>query len=185
MKSKCEHCKIKQISIHSASYCSNCLKQFQIATNILDLEDALLSELITCSKCLKSLPNNSNNFSQNNLNICKKCRSSYDPIFREQNIKLFMLKQAKQRAKQYNLEFDLDQDCIKIPMLCPVLNIPLEISTSKQSDNSPSLDRIDNSKGYTKDNVAVISWRANKLKSNAKLWELKAIVEYMKEYDQK
>lgn len=184
-RKKCEHCNLKQTN---NQYCSSCSKQIQIANNILDLDDALSSELLTCSKCLKSLPNNQNNFPQDNLkNICKKCRSSYDPIYREQNIKIFMLKQAKQRAKQYNLEFNLDQEFmehnLKIPMLCPVLNIPLEVSSLKQSDNSPSLDRIDNSKGYTKDNVAVISWRANKLKSNANLWELKAIIHYMEDHE--
>jgi hypothetical protein len=168
---KCKHCNLKQTK---NEFCSSCLKQFEIANNIIDQDNALTPEIITCPKCLKPLPNN--------INVCKKCNSSYDPIFRERNIKKFMLKQAKQRAKLNNLQFDLIEDQIKIPMLCPVLNIPLEISTIKQSNNSPSLDRIDNSKGYTKDNVAVISWKANKLKSNAQLWELKAIVTYMESY---
>jgi hypothetical protein len=46
---------------------------------------------------------------------------------------------------------------------------------------SPSLDRIDNNKGYIKGNVEVISWKANIMKSNASPEELvefaKAILE--------
>jgi len=49
-------------------------------------------------------------------------------------------------------------------------------------DHSPSLDRIDNSKGYTKDNVMVISFRANNIKKDANLQELKALVRYLEEF---
>jgi hypothetical protein len=48
-------------------------------------------------------------------------------------------------------------------------------------DSSPSLDRIDNSKGYVKGNVAVISFRANTLKNNATADELRAIANFMDE----
>jgi hypothetical protein len=41
------------------------------------------------------------------------------------------------------------------------------------------LDRIDNSKGYVPSNIAVISMRANMIKNNATLAELKAIVAYI------
>ena len=43
--------------------------------------------------------------------------------------------------------------------------------------NSPSVDRIDPKKGYTPDNIRVISWRANSLKSDASLKELQVLVE--------
>ncbi len=42
---------------------------------------------------------------------------------------------------------------------------------------SPSLDRIDSTKGYTKGNIWVISNRANTLKNDATLSELKLLVE--------
>lgn len=47
---------------------------------------------------------------------------------------------------------------------------------------APSLDRFDNAKGYTPENIVVISSRANRLKSNASLEELQAIVKYMEKY---
>jgi hypothetical protein len=40
------------------------------------------------------------------------------------------------------------------------------VSGSNRSNNSPSIDRFDNSKGYVKGNVWIISDRANRLKSN-------------------
>ncbi len=88
---------------------------------------------------------------------------------------------AKTRAKKLGIEFSLKLGELDIPETCPVLGIPMEKSTTgKREDGSPSLDRLDNSKGYTPDNVKVISWRANKLKNNSSIEELEAIVDYMK-----
>lgn len=46
------------------------------------------------------------------------------------------------------------------------------------SDMSPSLDRLIPSKGYVKGNVVVVSWRANRLKNNASLADLRALVDF-------
>lgn len=88
---------------------------------------------------------------------------------------------AKRRAKKLGLVFDLQVSDIVIPKRCPLLpEIVLRVreGTAKggAGPNSPTLDRIDSSKGYTKDNVWVISWRANKLKSDATLEELERLV---------
>jgi hypothetical protein len=44
---------------------------------------------------------------------------------------------------------------------------------------SASVDRFDNSKGYTRENVRVISNRANLLKKDADAGELRAVLTYM------
>jgi len=36
----------------------------------------------------------------------------------------------------------------------------------RANDNSATIDRIDNGLGYVKDNVLIVSWRANRLKSD-------------------
>jgi hypothetical protein len=91
-----------------------------------------------------------------------------------------MLLNARARARRLGIEFALDAKDIVIPKVCPVLGIPLVVR-SKGKNNSPSLDRKDNSKGYTSDNIRVISWRANDIKGNATVAELEKVLEYMKE----
>lgn len=94
-----------------------------------------------------------------------------------------MLADARKRAKKKGLEYSLCKDDIHVPEICPVLGIPLEVGRGLRGHNSPSLDRIDNSRGYLKDNVKVISFRANALKNDASIEELKLIVKYMEEFN--
>ena len=70
-------------------------------------------------------------------------------------------------------------DVPPIPEFCPVLPwIKIRIATGegKRSD-SPSIDRIDSSKGYEIGNVRIISMRANMLKMNATPEEMVALGE--------
>lgn len=90
-----------------------------------------------------------------------------------------MLYSAKHRAKMKNLEFDLSIEDIQIPEYCPVLKIKIEMYASSQSRTSPSIDRIDTTKGYTKDNIQVISWLANTMKSNANFEELISFADWV------
>lgn len=90
-----------------------------------------------------------------------------------------MLARAKQRAKRKGLEFNINVSDIIIPEYCPLLNIKIEFSLEKRLPkrgkclSSPSLDRIDNSKGYIKGNVRVISNMANMMKGAASKEQLK------------
>jgi hypothetical protein len=87
----------------------------------------------------------------------------------------------KASAKKRNIAFTLspsDIDEIGIPITCPILGIPLYFHRDMAEDDSISYDRIDSSKGYSLDNLIVISHRANKLKSNATLEEMKKIVNF-------
>lgn len=96
------------------------------------------------------------------------------------NLEKIILERARKRAKKYGWDFDLDESDIRIPEYCPILGLKLEVSTGKQggAHNSPSLDRIDPRRGYTKDNVMVISWRANSLKNDATFEEIKALYNF-------
>jgi len=92
---------------------------------------------------------------------------------------------AKARALQKNREFTLTLKQLKelFPKdgCCPVFGFTLEWNTSGFRETSPSLDRIDSSKGYTKENVQIISWRANRLKLDATVSELELLLNYMKQ----
>jgi hypothetical protein len=92
-----------------------------------------------------------------------------------------LLSNIKVRSKKFHIECNLCKEDIVIPDICPVLGIPILLDQPGMSDNSPSVDRIDNNKGYTKDNVSVISMRANRLKSDASPAELRALLEYVTE----
>ena len=80
-----------------------------------------------------------------------------------------LLYAAKKRAKEKGLEFNIDTSDIVIPEICPYLGIPLDSHSSRGTPrtNIYSLDRIDNTRGYVKGNVEVISHLANTMKSNA------------------
>lgn len=80
-----------------------------------------------------------------------------------------MLARAKARAKRYNIDCNIELEDIEIPKLCPVLHIPLICHSGSPGGkpDSPSLDRIDNTKGYIKGNVIVLSHLANMMKSSA------------------
>jgi hypothetical protein len=86
---------------------------------------------------------------------------------------------AKFRAKGKGLPFDLDPDDIVIPAVCPVLGIPIRVGVGVRFANSPSLDEFALGGGYVKSNVRVISWRANRLKSDMTLEEAQNLVEYL------
>jgi hypothetical protein len=86
-------------------------------------------------------------------------------------------------AKKRNIYFDLKPSDIVIPDVCPVLGIPIgKRSTGKQGqkDDSATIDRFDNNKGYVKDNVFVISWKANNIKSNGTYEEIMKVAEWMR-----
>lgn len=95
---------------------------------------------------------------------------------------------AKNRAKDRGLPFDLKVEDIVIPDSCPVLGILLQSTVGKgrvsmkDNWNAPTLDRINSAGGYTKGNVMVISARANFLKNDATLEEMQAILRYMEKH---
>ena len=93
-----------------------------------------------------------------------------------------LIRSAKQRAQNKNLDFNIEPSDITLPETCPLLEIPLDSHYGSAQDNSYSIDRIDSTKGYIKGNVWVISKRANTLKNNATLEELSLLVKNLSKY---
>lgn len=92
-----------------------------------------------------------------------------------------LFSQIKASAKKRGIPFDLtraDLGRLTFPITCPILGFPLKFNTGKVQFDSYSIDRIDNTMGYTVDNIIVVSHRVNQLKSNASLEEMKLIVEF-------
>src|SRR5258708_29715579 len=73
--------------------------------------------------------------------------------FRIEHPEQAMLFRVRSMAKWRNLEFNLTIEDIVIPKFCPVFGIQLKTGLGTHTKASPSIDRIDNSKGYVKGNV--------------------------------
>lgn len=102
-------------------------------------------------------------------------------LYKQNNPEKMLFWSAKTRANARNLAFNIELSDIQIPKICPVFGIPIFVSLAigrvqRNRPNSPSLDRIKPELGYVKGNVRVISWRANDLKSNGSLEEMRLIV---------
>lgn len=102
--------------------------------------------------------------------------------FREDNNERVLLSQARVRAIKGNLKFDIELSDILIPEICPILNLKLKRGIGIKSKYSPSIDRIDNSKGYIKGNICVVSYLANHMKANASKEELLNFAKNIKSY---
>lgn len=139
---------------------------------------------------------------------CKKCRNEESRLYHYMNRKHDSEMQAKRKmqhwdnlrknggyALQYHIwqhsknkaayegrEFNLDVEDIIIPEKCPILETPFIL---KDKDFAPSVDRIDNSKGYIKGNVAVISKLANTMKNRATCEQLKMFSKNITNYIKK
>lgn len=84
-------------------------------------------------------------------------------------IRGYIIRNTKFTAKRRGIHFDLKYTDFEIPEKCPILGVPLTY-LGESGGNDPfhaSMDRIDNSKGYVKENVIVISKLANSMKNSA------------------
>lgn len=86
-----------------------------------------------------------------------------------------MLRDARYRAKKHGIPFTLTERDIKIPASCPVLGLKLQTNNDRAAANSPSLDRLVPERGYVNGNVVVVSNRANTIRGDATVPELRRI----------
>lgn len=96
-------------------------------------------------------------------------------IWHKNNPEKRLLTFCKVNAKRQNVPFDLTLQDIKIPTLCPVFGVKLRRNAGKRDNWSPSVDRIIPEKGYVRNNIIIVSWRANFIKSDATIEELEAL----------
>ncbi len=111
---------------------------------------------------------------------CKRCQVVNRDRIRKNDVRSRLREGARDRATANGLEFEVELEDIVVPLYCPILGVVLTLD-SKATSTSPSLDRIDSSKGYVKGNVAVISKRANTIKNNGTAAEHLAIYKWMME----
>jgi hypothetical protein len=143
----------------------------------------VVDDLTVCGVCREKHKVSNNLWRIAHIDVVRaKSRSdstrARNKILRRQHPERCLYYSAKARAKRYGLPFTIELSDIVIPLRCPILGIQLCPSDKQSTNYSPSLDRIDNTKGYEKGNVAVISHKANTLKSELTL----DIIEKLRRY---
>lgn len=125
------------------------------------------------------------------LEDVKKYREANRPKIQEKGreyyrrkLKNRLLNAARARSRKYGYEFNLTEADIILPKYCPLLGIEMFVTESRKGSkhSSFSLDRIDSARGYTKDNVWVISHKANSMKSDSNYEDFKKMADNWKQF---
>lgn len=106
---------------------------------------------------------------------CKEChrrtnnkytgpKLAYYHKHRKANPKAYLIKWSKARAVKKNILHTITEKDLIFPDQCPYLKVPF---IDRDPKYGYSIDRIDPTKGYTSDNIQIISRLANAMKFNA------------------
>ena len=113
---------------------------------------------------------------------CKICRNN-DYLKRKDRNPIHTYFIAKRsECKQKGFLFDLTEEYLMsiYTPYCPIFKTPMKIGTGGRGDGYNShLDRIIPELGYVAGNVAWISGRANRIKYNATVNELRSIADWL------
>ena len=123
--------------------------------------------------------------------VCKEKQSAYMRKYvrtPEYKLRRAVRKQAnwqhqlflsvRSNAKRRGIAFAVAEHEVPWTDVCPVFGVPIGPRVGKPADDSASIDRKDNSRGYVPGNVVVVSYRANRIKNDATVAELKRIVTF-------
>ncbi len=116
--------------------------------------------------------------------ICVPCRRSRCNRSRKHNPARTMFDSSKSRARKKGLPFNLTkgyvQELMQSTPICPALRIKLNYKGGEGFiEESPTMDRFDNSKGYVIGNVSIISRKANMMKLNGSPEDARRLAEWM------
>ena len=164
--------------------CSRCNQSFPKAFFIKDNK-----VLKTCQHCRAYYITNLIKIKQYRIDN-KENTKKYQHLYRENNQELKdkkkeyynnnlpqqLLSFARRRSLKNNIEFSITkQDIINIfpkNNCCPIFKTKFTVGNKIHCPKSATLDKIDNSKGYTPNNIHIISYKANQIKNNATLNEI-------------
>lgn len=106
----------------------------------------------------------------------------------DRNVERVLVNAARARAKLRDIPFEIGvADLPPMGTHCPILGLPFTSPAARRARGatgpdplSPSLDRIDPSRGYVRGNVWIIGFRANRLKDDGTAEEHEAIAAAMR-----
>ena len=110
-----------------------------------------------CKLCLRKQKSRTRN---------RKKDRAYNRIYKVKNWEKTLFTGCKKRAKEKRLKIDINVEDIqnlskKQKNKCYWFNVELNYIDKKKYLFKPSIDRIDNKKGYTKKNIILVSYFAN------------------------
>lgn len=119
--------------------------------------------------------------------LCKPCSIERMRQYRGANPQRSIFNNKKAGAKKTGVKFALVYENVVWNTICPVLGIELNYTRNSglgrhPHPNSPSFDRIDPKKGYTPDNVIIVSHLANTIKSNATVDQLERVASFYRQF---
>ena len=116
---------------------------------------------------------------------CRQCEKNIANDKYRKNPVPQLIYAFKNRAKQQKVPFDLTVEDIRDLLknagkICPALGVKMTTSElgSGDSNHSPSFDRIYPKKGYTKGNIVIVSNRANRIKTDASVDEIRKVADF-------
>ena len=122
----------------------------------------------------------------------RKYRSNYFNIMKYTDISMSFLSykigHMKERSNDVTLTAEELLELIPKDLKCPVFGTKFSFGKGhnwKYKQNSMSVDRIDNNKGYNKDNIVIVSFKANAMKSSATLKELYQVADFYYELEKR
>lgn len=120
---------------------------------------------------------------------CKKCVANISKAryvhYRNTNPFLHKVTRARSRSQSLGVPFNLDVEYLESIWtgMCPVLHVPISLTSKREDEDSAELDRFVPELGYVKGNVNFLSRRANRLKNSASVKELENLVFWMKHFE--
>lgn len=158
-----------------------------------------MDQVKSCSRCKESLPlecfSTDNSRKDKKAIRCKSCCKPYAQLhnflrkdkakvyqqeYHKNNPKRRLIQAARRRAARENLPIDITYEDIVVPEFCPILGLKLEPGKGKVCDTSPTIDKKIPALGYTKNNIRVISFKANRYKSDMTIENVERLLEYLK-----
>ncbi len=194
---KCSTCKVEKpaagfnrskiAASGLCNVCKDCEKSYKESRSKKYKERNSLSPMVfpegatkKCSRCKSDLPVGF--FTKDMARhdglkaICKSCSSVESRNWRFNNLEKALFKSARSGAMKRGLEFSITLNDIVIPERCPIFGFVLSLDGKRST--SASIDRIDNLKGYIPGNVVVVSLKANHVKSDCTIDELRRLVKF-------
>ena len=151
---------------------------------------------LQCSTCNKTLPiehfNKRSQITRGYSYHCKECTRQIRAYAKNNNIRKYfvdLIRNAKNGCKKRGIsDFEIDADylvelCSNQQGICPITGINLTfVSGSGVIYSNASIDRIDNTKGYLKNNIQLLCRSANSMKLNMTQKEFENFMDNMTSY---